>query len=523
MIDDINLWYAKDKNNNIVKIVDINENNRKEEYFCPICMSGVIPKLGTKTKHHFAHIDASKCTNESFIHFWIKNKLLSVGDSFKIKTNDDILSYKCISIEMEKEYKTQHGTYKPDITVTTDTNEIIFFEIAYTNKKRIDEYYQRWSDLNNTVVEINAKHLINGSEDKEFKCVYHNGDICNFVFKEYKNTTSFKLYKDNLFKENDIKEAEERLKKIDWFWQECYKRRFNKISDEDFFDIIDYLDIDDRLYVIDKVLKTNCTDVRWLYLYNKQNQIKQHIDKTLKEYNISDTLTAMCCDKELVYREMLNKNFQIPCVKVYNNLSEDCIFTFYSDYFDENECNRVLSNFSKINSDYTAKRIKQINNYISNKYYGYNVMLKSDNYDDIHILIQYYNNKIHELKINDINFDYIQNISITKIKEIKITYINMCSLYDIEEYLAYKDKSVSLLNDINGNRIGVYIKRYKEDEFSLYLKSDDYWNMHKWFICAVKGNEIRTSGKSYLYYTVEEFEKIYNKIISDKIRELRYN
>ena len=130
MIDDINLWYAKDKNNNIVKIVDINENNRKEEYFCPICMSSVIPKLGTKTKHHFAHID------ESFIHFWIKNKLLSVGDSFKIKTNDDILSYKCIDIEMEKEYKTQHGTYKPDITVTTDTNEIIFFEIAYTNKKK---------------------------------------------------------------------------------------------------------------------------------------------------------------------------------------------------------------------------------------------------------------------------------------------------------------------------------------------------------------------------------------------------
>lgn len=359
MIDDINLWYAKDKNNNIVKIININENNRKEEYYCPICMSSVIPKLGTKTKHHFAHIDASKCTNESFIHFWIKNKLLSVGDSFKIKTDDDILSYKCINIEMEKEYKTQYGIYKPDITVTTDTNEIIFFEIAYTNKKRIDEYYKRWNELNNIVVEINAKHLINGSESKEFKCVYYNGDICNFVFKEYKNTASFKLYKDNLFKENDIKEAEERLKKIDWFWQECYKRRFNKISDEDFFDIIDYLDIDDRLYVIDKVLKT--------------------------------------------------------------------------------------------------------------------------------------------------------------------TYIHVCSLYDIEEYLAYKDKSVSLLNDINGNRIGVYIKRYKEDEFSLYLKPDDYWSMHKWFICAVKGNEIRTSGKSYLYYTVEEFEKISNKIISDKIRELRYN
>lgn len=127
MIDDINLWYAKDENNKIVEIINVNEDNRKDEYYCPICMSNVIPKLGSKTKHHFAHIDASKCSNESFVHFWIKNKLLNIGDAFKIKADDIVLEYKCTNIKVEQEYKTKHGIYKPDVTVTTDTDEIIFF------------------------------------------------------------------------------------------------------------------------------------------------------------------------------------------------------------------------------------------------------------------------------------------------------------------------------------------------------------------------------------------------------------
>ena len=35
-INNVNLWFAKDINNNIVLISNINEQNKHNEYFCPI-------------------------------------------------------------------------------------------------------------------------------------------------------------------------------------------------------------------------------------------------------------------------------------------------------------------------------------------------------------------------------------------------------------------------------------------------------------------------------------------------------
>jgi len=56
----INLWFAKNTNNDIVTINEIEVKNNKEKYYCPLCGSEVIPKA-TNSKlitAHFAHIDA---------------------------------------------------------------------------------------------------------------------------------------------------------------------------------------------------------------------------------------------------------------------------------------------------------------------------------------------------------------------------------------------------------------------------------------------------------------------------------
>ena len=109
--ENVKLWYAKDKEDNIVTIDKVEKSN---DYFCPICGGELIPKLGEKVSNHFAHVDKSKCA-ESYIHFWLKNKLLSIGDKFKVKMHEDeFKEFTCKDIKLEITYKTDFGDYRPD-------------------------------------------------------------------------------------------------------------------------------------------------------------------------------------------------------------------------------------------------------------------------------------------------------------------------------------------------------------------------------------------------------------------------
>jgi competence CoiA-like predicted nuclease len=76
--DNVTLWFAKTDEDKIITINEINDRNIHNKYYCPMCGSDLIPKA-TKSKYiteHFAHIDVSKCNNETMIHWWFKNKFL---------------------------------------------------------------------------------------------------------------------------------------------------------------------------------------------------------------------------------------------------------------------------------------------------------------------------------------------------------------------------------------------------------------------------------------------------------------
>ena len=182
MNTEVVLWFARNSKGNI-KIINEVKNN-KDTYFCPLCNSEVIPKAiknDAKVAPHFAHIDKSKCTSESMIHWWFKNKFLESGDSFIVKTDKEY-KYICKEILIEQIYKTKFGEYNPDITIITETGETIYFEMNYTNKKKLEDYLDKWSDLGNIVVEVDIKSLMQanyGENTYVFKALFYQGKCLN--------------------------------------------------------------------------------------------------------------------------------------------------------------------------------------------------------------------------------------------------------------------------------------------------------------------------------------------------------
>jgi predicted RNA-binding Zn-ribbon protein involved in translation (DUF1610 family) len=41
--ENVKLWFAKDKNENIITVDEINEDNKKNTYYCPVCGSDCKP------------------------------------------------------------------------------------------------------------------------------------------------------------------------------------------------------------------------------------------------------------------------------------------------------------------------------------------------------------------------------------------------------------------------------------------------------------------------------------------------
>ena len=523
--EDTNLWYGKDINNNIITIDKVDEDNRNDDYFCPICMNKIIPRLGNRVTHHFAHIDASKCTNESFIHFWVKNKMLIVGDNFTIRlTENNKINFKCKEIIIEQEYDTEYGKYRPDITVITEDNKTIYFEIAYTNAKRVKEYYDKWESLNNIVVEISTKELINGNRLKEFKCIYNDHNLYNVKLGEGMDTSSFKMYRNNIFDTCKLEEAKKRLETIEWFWCECVKRKMNKISDEDFFDVIDCLNIEDRMYVIDKVLKSSCTDVRWLYLYNKQKEIKELMEKYIND-NKNDCLglsnLSIECDKELVERNIFNKKFQIPYVSL--TFDKCIIFKFHTDYFDKDNATRLLNNYKLYNNCYLANKIKEYNNTLKDLIPNYNVSIGNhNNYDNFEILINYTSNNLGKITVKDIEHEDIFKITTHEIYK----YKNQVKLSGYEnnivDYFENKKARISKLNKIEDCSLELKINYFREDEFIVYLILKNCYREKDNYLFLIKSDEIRSNQGVVKFENISQFKNSADTLLQNKIREIRY-
>ena len=271
----VNLWFARDS---FGKIIEINNADKNNYYQCPICNNEVIPKaLNSKeVSAHFAHVDNSNCSHESMLHFWIKHLFIQEGEEFEILT-DEKLKFKCKSFEVEKTFKLNDGIYKPDLVVYTECGNEIIFEIAKTNKKRVQNYVNKWIELDKIIVEVDILSIINGNY--ELNVLYHRNNnlkyynegadkVKKYLFKNNNQLNNYTLYKidylcellNNISKDYSYKTLSEII----------------KISNDSSFNAI-----------MNDIIKLKCND----YYVEKINEklklnIKEIMNYTEYDYNI---------------------------------------------------------------------------------------------------------------------------------------------------------------------------------------------------------------------------------------------
>lgn len=313
-LHNVKLWFAKDNRDNLITINDIDESNKKDMYSCPMCGSDLIPKAikSKQVTSHFAHVDKTKCNSESMIHWWFKHKFLEKGDSFTV-VSDKKVNYICEEVLVEQSYNTGDKIYNPDVTILTECGKTIYFEMAFSNTKKIRDYLDIWLDLKNIVVEVDIKQLMHKDEIPIFNALFYDGKCFNTKRNDtYYNTIG--KYKEEKLQSETNDELKSRIKKLDWFWDDVLKYKNGEVDIVYMAEIIDSIHIREK-HVVNNVLKKSmCNDLYKEYKsfktlddivkFSEDSVEQSHIfrllhkvNEILSNENISAVLTPKRCVK----------------------------------------------------------------------------------------------------------------------------------------------------------------------------------------------------------------------------------
>ncbi len=250
-----------------------------------MCGSNLVPKAldSVQITPHFAHIDASKCNSETMIHWWFKNKFLIKGDRFAV-VSDKTIEYVCDEVLVEQSYKVGDKTYKPDVTVITKAGETIYFEMDYSNKKKIRDYLDTWIELGNMVVEVDIKKLIMRDSIPAFKALFYNGKCFNVKKNDtYYNTIG--KYKEQNIKGIINQDLKERIQKLDWFWDDILRYKKGEVDIEHMANLMDRIEGTEK-YVVNSILeKPRCVQLHRDYLAYKKQKYLNNTASLIAEIN----------------------------------------------------------------------------------------------------------------------------------------------------------------------------------------------------------------------------------------------
>lgn len=283
------LIVAYDGNDEFANLIHVKKADKDNDYYCPCCGGTVKPRAldSSKEQSHYYHI-TGKCTKESQLHFFCKNWLFEKGSKFYINNS----LFEVASVAIEKTWNTQFGNYKPDITVYATSGEIIYFEMFFSNRKTGDDYFCKWDDLGNDVVEINIKEYMYKTDEDTiptFTYLYHDGVCYSKTYEKrdlYANTIA--RIKQKLTRQK-VLNYKARIEQLDWFWQEI---RNNK-SKEDILNVISNMEYEDMISCYEIIKRKQCVS----YLKNDVlNMINQKLISDVRE-----TLNLPSEDKDIYF------------------------------------------------------------------------------------------------------------------------------------------------------------------------------------------------------------------------------
>lgn len=478
------LIVAYDGNDEFANLIHVKKASKDEEYYCPCCGGIVKPRVldSDMEQSHYYH-KTGKCTKESQLHFFCKNWLFETGSKFYI---EDTL-FEVSSVEIEQEHYTTFGSYKPDVTVYTTTGKEIYFEMFFTNRKTGDDYFCKWDELGNDVVEINIKEYMVKTEVStipSFKYLYHDG-VCydkKYLKRDLYATTIARVKKELIRQKNLNYKV--RIEQLDSFWKEVRKK-----TKEDILKSVSAMEYEDMVFCYEIIKKKYCVS----YLKDDVlNMINEKVVSSVREYLNLPKVQGIYFDLRHVHGRTYEAGIRLNLKT--EHITYDKLFVFCDNHlynFDGLKAfpkivfnKNVFSTNEIIISDTNISELKDIFSYVVNyrekllKYENELHVLEKDTYvirmrNDLYTVLVKNNNKL-DMLFEDFHIDSLD------IKMLEKEINNATSdnenklflekLFISNEYLSFvafteKYKSIDVQIDIKR-----YIKNKKNSiKFKMYI------------------------------------------------------
>lgn len=316
-LGDISLPFALDEKKNYIYIKDA---YRDRDYYCPCCGKMVNTIAIGKDKEyqmtpHYRHYPNQSCTGESLAHWVYKMWLFDKGSQFYVSNSANKNLYTVKSIDIEKTHSTDYGNYRPDITITTTCDKIFFFELNFSNPKRSDDYFCKWSHLNYDVIEVDVKKLLKESLNNKiptFRLIYSDGICFDDKYNKkdiFANAASKLLARKLEIKRQDMLNCKAIWEKLDWFFDSIKSYKAMKATMDDVLNSFSNIRFEDKEYCFEIIRKITCI--------NDNNAFRKIMNEEFF--------------KELKRLEVMNndKYKNISCFKIENDKAHR--FDFYID------------------------------------------------------------------------------------------------------------------------------------------------------------------------------------------------
>ena len=148
--------------------------------------------------------------------------------------------------------------------------------MKFSNEKKLKDYIDIWLELKNIVVEVDIKSLLSKDKLPTFKALFYDGKCFNVKKRsdDGKYHDAIGRHKEDILSKVDKinDKLKERLKKLDWFWNDVLNYKKGEKDIEYMVDLIDSIDDEDKDVIFNILKKPKCVE-----LYSNYNSYQKNI------------------------------------------------------------------------------------------------------------------------------------------------------------------------------------------------------------------------------------------------------